>query len=69
MELINTNRLRLSARTFRRGYAESFRWWRWTTYHSSDHDKPRLENNCVLETCGLVLSAKWRPDGRNAETA
>lgn len=64
MDLVNTNRLRLSARTFRRGYAERPHLFRVTSWKSSDHDKPRQETTVVLETLGLVLSAKWRPDGK-----
>jgi len=64
MDLINTNRLRLSARTYRRDWAEEPRLFRVTSWKSRDHDRPRHETTVVVETAGLVLSGKWRPDGK-----
>lgn len=63
---MNTNHLRIGLRTFNRGYSERFHLFRITTYMSSDHDKPRQESNYVIECLGLILSIKWRPDGKAA---
>lgn len=64
MDLINTNRLRVSLRTFRRGYGERFGDFHRGMYRSSDHGKPRPERNYVMHAIGLVGHIKWRPDGK-----
>lgn len=66
MELINTNRLRISIRFFRRGYAERMTDLCWGRYYSGDHGKPRLETNYYFNGFGLVAHVKWRPDGKYA---
>lgn len=65
MELINTNRLRVSLRLFRRGYGERLRDVSYGAYRSSDHDKPRAERNYYAHGLGMVVRLKWRPDGKS----
>ena len=64
MDLVNTNRLRVSVRTARPAYGE--RAWDWThgSYRSSDHGKPRRETTWYAHIGGLVVNVKWRPDGK-----
>jgi hypothetical protein len=64
MSEINTNRLRASVRLFRRDYSEKFRFFKFTTWKSRDHDMPRQETTFVVQLLWLVLSVKWRPDGK-----
>lgn len=64
MDVWNTNRARLSVRRFRPAYAERFHLFRATTWRSRDHGKTRPERNLCVEACGIVLVAKWRPDGK-----
>ena len=62
MNLINTNRLRVSVmRT-----PQVFRLpnWGYGSYWSADHDKPRKEWNCYVLMAGFWASLKFRPDGR-----
>lgn len=66
MDLINTNRLRLSVsrRVPERG--EEFHLFRFTSWKSRDHGMPRQETTATVESFGIVIRAKWRPDGRAA---
>ena len=64
MTIINTNRLRLSVRTFRRDYGEWFRDFTLGRYISADHGKLRRETNLYLTAFGIVAHLKWRPDGK-----
>lgn len=64
MDIINSNRLRVSARTFRPGYGERFNAAHHGTYWSADHDKRRREWNYFAQACGIVVNVKWRPDGK-----
>jgi len=69
MDLINTNRLRVSvydAFPFA-SYPRRARRVRFSRYRSSDHGNPRLETNLLLEIFDWHLIAKWRPDGKRAE--
>lgn len=66
MDLINTNRLRLSVHRRVPERAEEFHLFRFTSWKSCDHGMPRLETTGTVETLGLVIRAKWRPDGRGA---
>lgn len=66
MDIINSNRLRVSVRTFRRGYGERFSDWQFGAYRSSDHGKPRQERNFSAHVLGMVTHVKWRPDGKRA---
>lgn len=64
MDVINTNRLRISIRRFRRKYGEYFSAFSFGSYRSSDHGKPRFETNYFARFLGLVAELKWRPDGK-----
>jgi len=64
MDIINTNRLRVSIRLFQRGFGERFLDLRWGGYKSGDHLKPRLESNYHAQALGVVAHMKWRPDGK-----
>jgi hypothetical protein len=64
VDLVNTSRVRVSARMFHRGYGERPRVFRLTTYKSRDHGMPRQESNYAVEVLGMVWHLKWRPDGK-----
>lgn len=64
MDLINTNRLRVSVRAFRNGYGERFLDFAAGSYRSSDHCKPRLERNYYAHALGVIAHVKYRPDGK-----
>lgn len=64
MDLINTNRLRVSLRTARSAFGESVFDWRMGSYRSSDHGKPRKETTWYAHVGGIVANVKWRPDGK-----
>lgn len=66
MDIINTNHLRVSVRTFRRGYGERFFDIHCGAYRSSDHGKSRPERNIYLRAAGIVAELKFRPDGKRA---
>ena len=68
MDLINTNRLRFSVSRRVPERCEDFHLFRFTSWKSHDHDKPRQETTATVESLGLVIRAKWRPDGRFATT-
>jgi hypothetical protein len=64
VDIINSNRLRVSLRFFRPGYAERFWDFGYGSWHSSDHGKPRLETTIHAKALGIVADVKWRPDGK-----
>ena len=64
MNIINTNRLRISVRTCRRGYGEHFLDLSYGSYRSRDHGKPRRERNYFAHAIGIVAELKFRPDGK-----
>lgn len=64
MDIINTNRIRVSVRRYRRGYGERVRDFSYGTYNSSDHGKPCMETNFFLHVWGIVANMKYRPDGK-----
>lgn len=66
VDIINSNRLRVTVRLFRRGYGERFGDFRFGAYCSSDHGKPRLERNFYATALGIVADIKWRPDGKRS---
>lgn len=68
MDLINTNRLRLSIHRRVPERCEDFHWFRFTSWKSRDHGMPRPETTGTVETIGLVIRVKWRPDGRARAT-
>ncbi len=62
MELVNTNRLRISWVNLRQHWdAPAFLWQH---YKSGDHGKLRLEHNFALHLFGRGFFVKWRPDGK-----
>jgi hypothetical protein len=62
MEIVNTNRLRVSVINLRRHWKAP--WFMHGHYFSSDHGKPRRESNWVVALFGWQLIVKWRPDGK-----
>jgi hypothetical protein len=66
MDIINTNRLRVSVRLFRPLYGERFTNFSFGSYRSSDHGKPRLERNYFGRVLGVIADVKYRPDGKRA---
>lgn len=64
MNIVNSNRLRVSIRFVRRGYGERFCDMSFGTYRSADHGKPRPERNFYAHAVGIVADMKWRPDGK-----
>lgn len=65
MELVNTNRLRVSVYrdVFSRGRP------RCGAYKSLDHGGTRLERNVFVSAYGLTALMKWRPDGKYRPSA
>lgn len=63
MELVNTNRLRLSLeRTDSVSYLHSFK--------SHDHEGARRPETTISATlCGVCVRIKWRPDGKYGHSA
>jgi hypothetical protein len=68
MDIINTNRLRVSVRLFRKAYGEYFSALSLGSYRSSDHSMPRLETTYFARALGIVADVKWRPDGKKRST-
>lgn len=66
MDIVNTNRLRVSVRPYRREYAERFTDVRFGAYNTADHGMPRRERNWYATLLGIVAHVKWRPDGKRA---
>lgn len=64
MDIINTNHLRISVRTFRRNYGERFTDVEYGMYRSKDHGKLRPERNYYVHAAGIVAELKIRPDGK-----
>lgn len=64
MDIINSNRLRVSVRRFRDVYGERFSNFSYGSYRSSDHGKPRMETNYFAHVLGIVANVKYRPDGK-----
>ncbi len=64
MDIVNTNRLRITVRTVRRNYGERIRDLQFGSWFSSDHGKPRRERTWYASALGVVAFLKWRPDGK-----
>lgn len=64
MELVNTDRLRVSVRFYRPESAERLSDFHAGSYRSADHGMPRPERNLYLHAFGIVAQMKWRPDGK-----
>lgn len=64
MELVSTNRLRVSLRRYRPEFSERLSDFSAGTYKSGDHGMPRPETNLYLHALGIVAHVKWRPDGK-----
>lgn len=64
MNLVNTNRLRVTLRRQNPGYGERFCYFHLNRYASRDHGKPRAESNVNAQVLGMVCAVKWRPDGK-----
>ena len=62
MELLNTNRLRISATNLRKHWDAP--WFIAQHYLSGDHGKVRPERNFSLHIFGRGVFVKWRPDGK-----
>ena len=62
MDLINTNRLRVSLVNQRKYWNAP--WWLAQHYRSGDHGKVRLEHNFTIGLFGRCIHLKWRPDGK-----
>ena len=62
MELVNTNRLRVSVGNQRKHWDAP--WWLFQHYRSGDHGKARHEHNFTLGLFGRCIYVKWRPDGK-----
>lgn len=62
MDILNTNRLRISFVNQRRYWPTP--WFIAQHYRSGDHGKPRYEHNFDLLLFGRGLHVKWRPDGK-----
>jgi hypothetical protein len=61
-DLINTNRLRISA--YWRRYLVGRIRLPHLAWKSNDHGKKRLESTWQCVILGLCINVKWRPDGK-----
>jgi len=64
VEIVNTNRLRVSVINLRRHWDAS--WFLCGKYFSNDHGMRRRESNWYLALFGRQVSVKWRPDGKES---
>ena len=64
MDIINTNRLRVSLRLANRNYGERAWDWNYGTYLSRDHVKERPERTYYAHLGGIVAHVKVRPQGK-----
>lgn len=62
MELLNTNRVRISLINLRRHWDAP--WLLFGHYLSADHGKVRKEHTWSAALFGRQISLKWRPDGK-----